>query len=77
MEINGNGNGNGRVGLVGGREDTLVRHETIRFLPRQREQFVGFSIAHVLGTFVGAERTHLSLVEGSQHFILDVVDHHV
>ena len=58
-------------------ERHAVGDETVRFVPRQREQFVGFGVTYDLGTFVNANGTHLSLVEWSQHFILDVVDHNV
>ena len=69
--------GEKRVWMIFWRKDTLVGDETVLFVPRQREQFVSFGVAYDLGTFVDANRTHLSLVEWSQHFILDIVDHNV
>ena len=71
------GVGEERVWMIFWRKETLVGDETVRFVPRQREKFVGFGVAYDLGTFVDANRTHLSLVEWSQHFILDVVDYNV
>ena len=54
-----------------------VRDETISLVARHGEQLVSLGVPYDLGPFVDANGPDSTVVEGLQHFVLDIVDHDV